>query len=148
MFIRVDLPEPDGPMMATYSPRSISSETSRSAWMVSAPIWYRRETFCSRIRDMERTEWSDAVVEEKLQATNSKHQGSYKPQSTRRSESAVRRSGLPRSLRLEAYSLCFLVLLCLVSSDGALLDFLAVFKIAADGPVTAGNDFLALFQPV
>src|SRR6266487_2502742 len=97
MFIKVDLPEPDGPMMATYSPRSISSETSRSAWMVSAPIWYRRETLCSRIRGMERTEWSDAVVEEKLQATNSKHQGSYKPQSSRR-------SGFPRNLEFEACS--------------------------------------------
>ena len=38
-FISVDLPEPDGPMMATYSPRSISSDTSRKAWIVSAPIW-------------------------------------------------------------------------------------------------------------
>ena len=26
-FISVDLPEPDGPMMATYSPRSISMST-------------------------------------------------------------------------------------------------------------------------
>jgi hypothetical protein len=31
MFINVDLPEPDGPMMATYSPRWISSETPRKA---------------------------------------------------------------------------------------------------------------------
>jgi hypothetical protein len=38
-FIIVDLPEPDGPMMATYSPRWISSDTSRSAWMTSVPIW-------------------------------------------------------------------------------------------------------------
>ncbi len=37
-FIRVDLPEPEGPMMATYSPRSTASEMSRSAWMVSEPI--------------------------------------------------------------------------------------------------------------
>ena len=37
--VPIDLPEPDGPMMATYSPRSISSETSRKAWIVSAPIW-------------------------------------------------------------------------------------------------------------
>src|SRR6266404_6306156 len=81
-FISVDLPEPDGPMMATYSPRSISSETSRNAWIVSAPIWYRRETFCSRIRGMESNEWSDAVVKEKHQATNSKQEGRYKSQST------------------------------------------------------------------
>ena len=31
MCIRVDLPEPDGPMMATNSPWSIRSETPRSA---------------------------------------------------------------------------------------------------------------------
>jgi len=30
-FINVDLPEPDGPMMATYSPRSIRIETPRRA---------------------------------------------------------------------------------------------------------------------
>ena len=38
MFISVDLPEPDGPMMATYSLRRISRSTPRSAWTISAPI--------------------------------------------------------------------------------------------------------------
>ena len=31
MFISVDLPEPEGPMMATNSPRSTASDTPRSA---------------------------------------------------------------------------------------------------------------------
>ena len=38
MFIMVDLPEPDGPMIATYSLRPMSSETPRSACTVSVPI--------------------------------------------------------------------------------------------------------------
>ena len=40
MFISVLLPEPDGPMMATYSPGSTASVQPRSAWTVSTPIWY------------------------------------------------------------------------------------------------------------
>src|ERR1051325_9858523 len=39
-FISVDLPEPDGPMMATYSPRSMSIDTPRRAWISSEPITY------------------------------------------------------------------------------------------------------------
>src|SRR5262245_6611001 len=39
-FISVDLPDPDGPMMATYSPRSISTDQPRSAWISSSPITY------------------------------------------------------------------------------------------------------------
>src|SRR5690242_20309840 len=39
-FINVDLPEPDGPMMAMYSPRGISNETPCSACTDSVPIWY------------------------------------------------------------------------------------------------------------
>jgi len=31
MFISVDFPDPDGPMIATNSPRSITSETPRNA---------------------------------------------------------------------------------------------------------------------
>ena len=38
-FISVDLPDPDGPMMATYSPRSIWIDTPRSAWISSEPIY-------------------------------------------------------------------------------------------------------------
>ncbi len=37
-FIKVDLPEPDGPMMATYSPRSMEIDTPRKAWISSSPI--------------------------------------------------------------------------------------------------------------
>ena len=37
-FIMVDLPEPDGPMMATNSPARMSSETSSSARTVWSPI--------------------------------------------------------------------------------------------------------------
>ncbi len=32
-FMSVDLPEPDGPMMATYSPRWISMSTPETAWI-------------------------------------------------------------------------------------------------------------------
>src|SRR5258708_30164803 len=39
-FISVDLPEPDGPMMATYSPLRISTSTPRNACTCSAPISY------------------------------------------------------------------------------------------------------------
>ncbi len=40
MFISVDLPEPDGPMMATYSFGWTSTESPRRAWTCSTPIWY------------------------------------------------------------------------------------------------------------
>src|SRR5256886_17627659 len=39
-FISVDLPDPDGPMMATYSPCRTSTSTPRSACTCSAPISY------------------------------------------------------------------------------------------------------------
>ena len=38
MFIIVDLPEPDAPMMATKSPRSIVSETPLNARTSASPI--------------------------------------------------------------------------------------------------------------
>ena len=38
MFISVDLPEPEGPMTATYSFSRISQSTPFKAWMVSAPM--------------------------------------------------------------------------------------------------------------
>ncbi len=37
-FISVDLPEPEGPMIATYSPRSIAIDTPLSAWISSSPM--------------------------------------------------------------------------------------------------------------
>jgi len=37
-FMSVDLPDPEGPMIATYSPRLMVSVTSRKAWIVSVPI--------------------------------------------------------------------------------------------------------------
>src|SRR5713101_7588022 len=39
-FMSVDFPEPDGPMMATYSPLRISTSTPRRACTCSAPISY------------------------------------------------------------------------------------------------------------
>src|SRR5262252_1329488 len=42
MFIIVDLPEPDGPMMATYSPSAMSRLTPSSAWTFSVPTSYVR----------------------------------------------------------------------------------------------------------
>ncbi len=37
--MKVDLPEPDGPMTATNSPASIDTETPRSACTVWGPRW-------------------------------------------------------------------------------------------------------------
>ena len=37
-FISVDLPEPEGPMMATYSPRRISMLTPDTALIVWSPM--------------------------------------------------------------------------------------------------------------
>ena len=39
MFISVDLPEPDGPMIATISPWQILTEAPRSACTCTSPIW-------------------------------------------------------------------------------------------------------------
>ena len=38
MFISVDLPEPEAPMMATNSPASMRSDTPRSACTVWSPM--------------------------------------------------------------------------------------------------------------
>src|SRR6476646_4799811 len=43
-FIRVDLPDPDGPMIATYSLRAIARSTPRSARTISPPMSYSRLT--------------------------------------------------------------------------------------------------------
>src|SRR5882757_6686080 len=40
MLSRVDLPDPDAPMMATNSPSATRRLTSRSTGMVRVPIWY------------------------------------------------------------------------------------------------------------
>jgi hypothetical protein len=37
MFMKVDLPEPDGPMMAKKSPLPIVTETPRSAFTTTSP---------------------------------------------------------------------------------------------------------------
>ena len=39
MFISVDLPEPELPMMATNSPASMASVTPRSACTSTSPMW-------------------------------------------------------------------------------------------------------------
>ena len=41
-FISVDLPEPDGPMIATYSLRRMATSTPRSARTISPPMSYSR----------------------------------------------------------------------------------------------------------
>lgn len=38
-FIRVDFPDPEGPMMATYDPRTMEKVTPLRAWICSVPIW-------------------------------------------------------------------------------------------------------------
>ena len=38
MFISVDLPDPDGPMMATYSPRQIVTSTPWRARITVSPM--------------------------------------------------------------------------------------------------------------
>src|SRR5690606_2941108 len=45
-FISVDLPDPDGPMIATYSPFSIDRSMPRSAWISSPPIRHLRFRLC------------------------------------------------------------------------------------------------------
>src|SRR5215472_5401221 len=52
-FISVDLPEPDGPMIAMYSPRGISNETPCSACTDSVPIWYVFQMLRIEINDDE-----------------------------------------------------------------------------------------------
>lgn len=42
MFIKVDLPDPDAPIMATDEPRSIERSTPRSARTVVSPMEYAR----------------------------------------------------------------------------------------------------------
>ena len=50
--MRVDLPEPDGPMMATYSPSSIVKLTPRRAATEMDPVRY---TFVTRSSSMTRS---------------------------------------------------------------------------------------------
>ena len=45
MFIMVDLPEPEGPMTASISPRSTVRFTPRRASTRTRPIWYVFVTF-------------------------------------------------------------------------------------------------------
>ena len=40
MFIIVDLPDPDGPIIATYSPRSTVRVIPRKAWTLMSPMKY------------------------------------------------------------------------------------------------------------
>src|SRR5687767_11671660 len=51
-FMSVDLPDPDGPMIATYSPLSIAIDTPRSAWISSSPIRYVFHKSCVSISAM------------------------------------------------------------------------------------------------
>lgn len=37
-FMRVDLPDPDGPMLPAYSFMSMVRSTPRKAWMISLPM--------------------------------------------------------------------------------------------------------------
>src|SRR5947207_8387327 len=48
-FISVDFPDPDGPIIATYSPFLTSNETPCSACSSSTPIWYVFQMSCIRI---------------------------------------------------------------------------------------------------
>src|SRR6266496_1140013 len=48
-FIIVDLPDPEGPIMATYSPLRISKDTPWRAWISSAPIRYVFHRFSVRM---------------------------------------------------------------------------------------------------
>src|SRR5512136_2931442 len=49
MFISVDLPEPEGPMMATISPCCTWNDTPRSAFTSTSPILYVRVTSLTSI---------------------------------------------------------------------------------------------------
>ena len=52
MFISVDLPDPEAPISATISPRSIDSETPLSTGTSISPTWYVLKMFSSRISGM------------------------------------------------------------------------------------------------
>jgi hypothetical protein len=54
MFIRVDLPEPDAPMIATYSPASMSRSTPASAGTAPSPAPYTLCTSRSEMADVDR----------------------------------------------------------------------------------------------
>ncbi len=45
MFIKVDLPDPEGPMKATYSPLSMEIEMSWRALTMLSPILYSLAMF-------------------------------------------------------------------------------------------------------
>jgi hypothetical protein len=49
MFINVDFPDPDGPMIATNSPSAIAIDDPRSARTVVSPSWYSFSTSWSSI---------------------------------------------------------------------------------------------------
>ena len=42
VFMKVDLPDPEGPMIATSSPARMCRETPRIAWTRTSPILYVR----------------------------------------------------------------------------------------------------------
>src|SRR5260370_14753121 len=47
MFIKLDLPDPDGPLTAINSPDEISNETPRRAWTLLCPSTYVLWTSCT-----------------------------------------------------------------------------------------------------
>src|SRR5882672_2093946 len=49
MLSSVDLPEPDGPITATYSPASMETSIARSACTSLSPSWKMRSTATSSI---------------------------------------------------------------------------------------------------
>ncbi len=57
MFMSVDLPEPEGPTMATNSPSSTRRLTPRSASTTTLPRWYtrHRSRMSMRVRGEGRT---------------------------------------------------------------------------------------------
>ena len=72
-FISVDLPEPDGPMIATYSLRRMARSTPRSARTISPPMSYSRlmprvtmtQSLSGAAPGSPTTAWRSAVVLER-----------------------------------------------------------------------------------
>ncbi len=65
MFIKVDLPDPDGPMIATSSLRPIVRSTPLKARTVSPPIGYSLVIASRRMTAEARSSWADVDFESK-----------------------------------------------------------------------------------
>src|SRR3546814_9363353 len=77
MFIRVDLPEPDWPMIATNSPRRMASETPSRARISVSPLRYARqrsEEHTSELQSLMRISYAVFCLQKKKQSKDTQHE--------------------------------------------------------------------------